>query len=359
MAEYGDTLLLSTSGGLVFFDKTSQQVVNVLNTVSNPALPCQGLGSIAVDRSRKWCYVALQEEEGFVRLDVEANTVTHFNKWNLPELPSDAIQAMRVDAQGDLWIGSADQGLWVGVPGLSFSASFTSELPEQAIVDIAFAPDGATWVATKNSTAKIVGGALTEVYLPTDSPLPPAPVPGINAVMADESGLWVGAKNGLHRLQDGEWQTFDADDFGGSSSVVTSIAAGQNGRVFVGLQLNSRMLVYDGEAWDAIDCLGSPYGEVGQIMRLVKDEARLWAGCAYGLYAWDETLGCQSIPTASFPIFRNRIENLLISSNAVYAIYQLKQGSGSPSPNSRWRETPSLTFTKRLAIARPSTKARW
>lgn len=309
MAEYGDTIIMCTTGGLVYFDKNNQEVVNVLNT-ANSDLPCQDLGSIAIDHANKWAYVALEPDQGFIRVDLTNNSITHFTTWTLPELLSNKINVLRVDKRGNLWVGTKDKGVWVGKPGVSFQGIYHNELLQKEIIDIDFSSDSLIWIAMRNSLAKIENDLVTTIYSSTDSPLPAGPSPGLNTIMADEDGVWIGAVNGLHKLDAGSWEAFNFEDYDFSSNYVVDIAKRDNGNIIFGVSINSNFIEYDGSSFNRPNCLYA--AGAGSIKRFILDNNQVWIGCENGLYTWNEQDACQNHPTAGLPIDRNAIDEIFI-----------------------------------------------
>lgn len=316
MADYGDKLVLATTGGLVIYDKNSQQVEDVFNTSTHPALPCQSLGSVAVDTENNWIYAAIAPDQGFIKLDLNDRTITHFTTWTLPELLSNEITIFRLDPAGNLWVGTADQGIWVGKPGISFHGLFFNELPDKRIVDIDFSSETKTWIAMETALAKVENGVIGQIYDQEDIPNLNNSTLSIKTIMADGQKLWVGTGKGLYLMENDSWDLFNTEDYNYNSEYIKDIDKTEDGMIIFALATNSTLIKYDGITFNVIRCLYDA-GTTGarSIRRMLVDYDRILLGCERGLFSWDELHECQQLETGVFPVSSNEIDNILLRNN--------------------------------------------
>lgn len=134
-------------------------------------------------------YLWFGTEEGLVRYDGVAFKV--FDKGNTPVLRNNSINALLVDRQGTLWVGTNSAG-GGGLYHLT--------------------PTGFEFVSQKQA----------------------ARGPNITCLLEDREGsLWEGSWTGLHRLAKGVWSAFRVSD-GLPSERITAVCQDRSGRLFAG-----------------------------------------------------------------------------------------------------------------------------
>lgn len=336
-AQYKDKLIVSTTGGLLIYDKNTGNVVKRISPV-NSALPCIETGSIAVDSARGWAYVAVKNKNGLVKIDLATYEMTHFTTWNLPELLSDDISVMKTGPDGDLWIGTANLGIWKGVPGVSFNQIYTSAqgLPNTSIVDIDFGGKGETWVAMPFHVAKIEKNTVTAVYSSANSPLASGPANSVNTLYIDNETLWVGTSNkGLLKLEKGAWTSYNTASNNLPSNYITTIRKGNNGKLYFGLYLNSYLMEYDGNSFKTYSNLYSliPYPE--RVIKVMPEGTGLWLVCRHGMYFWNGTNEWRPANLSEVPIDGNELRDVLVKKDdTVYlahknSVVKIKNGQAT------------------------------
>jgi ligand-binding sensor domain-containing protein/signal transduction histidine kinase/CheY-like chemotaxis protein len=215
-------------------------------------------------------YLWLGTWEGLVRFDGVRFTV--FDRRTTPELRGPSVQALAEDAAGVLWVGT-EQGLvayengrfrrlpgegelaqhqvkalvpgegalWMGttaglvrVPlsGEGPWRRYTSEdgLPGKMVLSLAFDRGGTLWVGTPLGLARMVGGKLRALPLPSVGPV------RVSALREGRDGtLWVGTSAGLFGLKDGKVTRYGTRD-GLPHEAVTALWEDAHGNLWVGME---------------------------------------------------------------------------------------------------------------------------
>lgn len=151
-------------------------------------------------------------------------------------LPSGQIRAIVEDREGYLWLGTA-AGL-VKFDGSQFSRfrarPGSPTLPEAQVAALHVARDGSLWVGFggSGSISRVVQGRVLNY---TSAELPK----GIRAILEDRAGtLWVGAHDGLWRLEaGGHWERLGTRQ-GLPAESVNSLLPDRRGRLWVGTSTN-------------------------------------------------------------------------------------------------------------------------
>jgi len=235
----------------------------------------------------------------------------------------DRINALHVDAAGDLWIGGTkglvwydgqtvrrytttdglvddevitifanrDGHLWLGTPrGVSrFDRDpfvhFTRRngLPNEAVWDVVEDTQSRIWFATHGGGLVRYDGGVTTTFTTTDS----LPDDYIHALCPSRTGaLWIGSHHGLSRYHedaDTLFTTFTEAD-GLSADMVNTLAEDRDGILWIGTTLG--LSRYDGQTFTAF---GTKDGlPDNRILRLWPDaDGSLWIGTTLGLSRYD------------------------------------------------------------------------
>ncbi len=212
--------------------------------------------------------------EGVHRYD--GNTWTHYTTANMPELPSNLVDAVIINRDGARWFGTANGvvrwrpdgapsrmhagelpagrvksmaadasgRVWLGIYGCRITCSgglariddkgtasesddsvrvFYAQsdgLPDDNVNAIAPGADGAMWLATGGGLTRVP--AADTVAAPLIAPGPPSNQ--INALLRDsQARLWVGTDKGLGLFQNGQWTVFNRASVGFPSEQIHAI----------------------------------------------------------------------------------------------------------------------------------------
>ena len=204
-------------------------------------------------------------------------------------LPHNVVRAVFEDRDGHIWLGTAvgvsryDGALW---------QHFTPAdgLPHGSVWTLAQDRVGRVWMGSSQSGAASFDGTVWRAH-GIDEGLPPRGSSRqpwdvySRVIFADTSGrLWFGTLNGVSRLDDDTWMTFDRSD-GLGDNFVWCVAEDLRGHIWVGTATGASR--YDGQAWSHYTPEdGMARGMVRTI--LVDGEGQVWFGSdGYGVTVFD------------------------------------------------------------------------
>lgn len=147
------------------------------------------------------------------------------------ELASDAVNALALDAQGRVWIGTQD-GLTIyeGGEGTALQAPDSSLLDDQ-VTALELDAAGRMWVGTEAGVGVVEDGDWSR-YTAAEMGLPAA---GVRALAAGRDGrMWVGTRTGAALWDGSEWQAFSPKEADLTSETVLALALDEMGRVWMG-----------------------------------------------------------------------------------------------------------------------------
>ncbi len=251
----------------------------------------------------------------------------------LEGLPHPSIRSLMQDRKGHIWIGTEGGLACMFEDQILCTFKKQDGLPDNAINSVAQDSSGTVWVATAagvaiwresfpgaqeagpepfqrvfseaNDSAPMVAQALAvtsqnEIWIGTTAGLyylsspqsiekkPDLKLQGeVRALLPTREGvLWAGTATGLHRVKDGQVQTFRTAE-GMRDQEVFSLAQDQRGDLWIGTR--TCLMKYDGRRFTAYDTRhGLPNAYVRSL--LVDYEDNLWIGTVGGgvgkIYGW-------------------------------------------------------------------------
>lgn len=179
------------------------------------------------------------------------------------------VMALATDREGGIWVGTISGGLYrLSTPGY-VRINQLEGLPFKTVWAVANALDGGVWVAGDRSVVKINDGVISPEIAPdqlADSV--------IMTVFEDrQTGLWVGTRSGLFRI----------DDAGRSTRIhnqgTASVFRNSSGDLLAGTL--SGVLAIDGDATSALQTEGPA---VTRIRTMAETEGSLLVGSSIGAY---------------------------------------------------------------------------
>lgn len=232
----GDNLWLGGNGGLVKFNKTTEEFTYY--TKGNANLPGNNIRAVDID-SLGYIWIGTQQN-GIGRFDGYNCRV--FNQGN-SLLPNDQLNtSIKVDLYGNIWIGSAGSLI---------------KVDKNKIEDY-------NWIIYRNENIL-------------------SPYPAIFDIeFADNDAVWIGAHWGLSRLQNDSIQT-NYDDF---REVTQAVKIDFNNDLWIGTQY-SGIYKYNGLNWMNYNTTNSELPSNGIYNLTLDNNGTLWAATGGGLAKFD------------------------------------------------------------------------
>jgi sugar lactone lactonase YvrE len=125
-------------------------------------------------------------------------------------LPSNYVNAIAIDGQGNKWIGTWDGGLakFDGVNWTVYNTS-NSGLPDNYVFAIAIDGQGNKWIGTNSGLVKF-DGVNWSLYNTSNSKLPSN---FVYAIAIDEQGnKWIGTNRGLTKFDGANWTIYNTSN---------------------------------------------------------------------------------------------------------------------------------------------------
>ncbi len=206
------------------------------------------------------------------------------------------------DAQGRVWIGTEDAGLWRYDPAAPLNADYlhfaAADGPgDDTIYALVCDKAGRLWAGTLNHGVAVFNGAHWASYAPPYGPL------GCRvfalAVSPTTGGVWMATEAGLARYEQGQWTDYTRGD-GLPSDSATSLAFAASGTLYVGTQCDGIAIgsPRDGfRRWRVVSGPASPprtlrgRGLPSAMINClhVTPEGTVWAGTTAGLARSSDT----------------------------------------------------------------------
>lgn len=201
----------------------------------NGFLPSDWVQKVLCDaRGNVWAATA----EGLLRLQKNADGGWTKKSFSTREgLPANAISALAMDARGRLWAGS-NNGALVCIANDVIEAKYGARdgLPGVQITGLALDAEGHCWVAFKGAGLYVGKHKFTPAAAPRA-----LHSQNLYLLASDRLGnLWIGAENGVERLNIGGGRILGMEHFGkneGFSGIETcqdAVLAGANGELWFG-----------------------------------------------------------------------------------------------------------------------------
>lgn len=123
-------------------------------------------------------------------------------------LSSDAVEVIKTDEMGTIWIGTYDAGVTVydGQTWKIYNKD-NSPLPGNVILTLAIDNDNNKWIGTNNGLVKISDNGWT-IYDNLTSPMTDDDIWAMD--IANDGSIWLGCVTGSYRLKDAEWTDYSA-----------------------------------------------------------------------------------------------------------------------------------------------------
>ncbi len=221
-----------------------------------------------------------QSPEGAIYLGTEHGVYRglggHFAKLTA-DFPDEAITSLRVDAKGQVWIGTVNQGL-LRYSGRGLETVDTSlGLPNNRVASLFIDREGNIWTGTNAGLVRFADTPFItydrQLGLSDDY---------VRAVLQTRDGaMLIGTSRGLDRWQN-EKIAHIGTEAGLTGDAILSLAEDRDGSLWIGLYSKGLIHWKDNRILSQQTVLGSlPASQVRAL--LVDDDGSLWVGAARGL----------------------------------------------------------------------------
>ena len=202
-------------------------------------------------------------------------------------LPGRRVQALAVDAQGDMWFGTESgaavlrEGRFTPVsPPAGSGREGPTGIGEQrggGVTAIAHGPDGSVWFGTGRDIVRYDGERFTSIAHPL-----PGPNRAVRALTVDAHGrVWAAMGDGGVVCIDGDTPQAYTSQSGLAHDVVRAIAQDDRGHLWFGTAGGS-ISRYDGRSWQTLTAADGLTG--GQVYALLATpDGSMWIGSLKGL----------------------------------------------------------------------------
>jgi len=249
------------------------------------ALPSPVVNAVAIDgQGNVW----IGSEGGLSKFDGE-NWITYTTANG--GIPSDRVKSVAIDAQGNKWIGTEpywNGSTYVGgavakFDGTNWTVYNTSNsgLPTNYVWSIAIDASGNKWIGTYGGGLAKFDGTKWTVYNTSNSGLPSNYV---WSIAIDASGnKWIGTYGGgLAKFDGAKWTVYNASNSGLPGNGVYSVAIDASGNKWIGTWGGLACLRQDGVSWTVYNTSNSglPNGNVYSIA--IDPSGNKWIGTLGG-----------------------------------------------------------------------------
>ena len=193
-------------------------------------------------------------------------------------LPSDDLNALHVEPEGRVWIGTRGAGVAVYEDG-RFSRMTTAEgLPSDDVTALYEDAEGNLWVGTRDGgLARRSRNGRLDTFTVADG----LSGNGINVLCQDRAGsLWIGtARNGLNRFREGRFEHFTSDD-GLGSDVIHALFQDREGSLWIGAEGGGLERLWNGKFTPYTTKEGFPTDAAYAVYEAA--DGAIWAGSQGG-----------------------------------------------------------------------------
>ena len=211
-------------------------------------------------------------------------------------LPSNNVNVICVDDNGEIWIGTEDAGVakFDGTIWAVYNTS-NSPLPENNVYSIAFDKNGNTWFGTHSKGVARLNNTVWEVYNTQNSSLPND---SVYAIAIDSSrDIWFGTSGGGAAKFDGTiWTVYDFQN-SGLPQWINCIATESSGTMWATTWGNGAYALYNNDTtWTSY--VEASSGLPDNVVNFVYGSVRTAAALPDSM---EQTGLCMICPTPIFP----------------------------------------------------------
>jgi sugar lactone lactonase YvrE len=203
----------------------------------------------------------------------------HVNSHN-SGLISDFVQAVAIDTNGRLWIGTRQGLATFDGQAWTYHTAEQGDLPSNDVRALALSADGSLWVGTDRGVSVFDGSRwrLFQAEIPGGGP-----VGDIHAMaIAPDGRVWIGTTHGLGLFDGYSWTAYRSSDSGLPSDLVLAVAVDHRGRVWAGTDHGAGVLDPQTETWQRYDLSTSGLQWPAVSTIAVAPDGRVWLGTLGG-----------------------------------------------------------------------------
>jgi ligand-binding sensor domain-containing protein len=236
---------VGTGDGLGLFDGKTWSVV----TAEKTDLPYDAIHALAVNaQGDLWIGTGEFYGDGGGGL---AKLKKQFFQWMLyttenSEVPGDQILELAVDPQGNLWVGTVENNGVAMFDGETWTVytSKNSDLPRGSIAAIACDAQGTIWIGADGGGVAHFDGTAWTGYTTRNSELPNN---NVHALALDAQGiLWVGTEQGLARFNGDTWNVYTPDNSGLPHQWIWTLTPDIQGNLWIGTMVGGVAVYREG-----------------------------------------------------------------------------------------------------------------
>lgn len=208
-------------------------------------------------------------------------------------LPSNAIRALAVDKQEQMWAGTEN-----GAAVLRDSQWVTYTMANSGLVSnmvnaIAVDDLGRVWFGT-DAGISVKDGEEWSTYDTTHSGLIDnhvlciAPVPNVTDIVTTTQAVWFGTEHGVSLFDGSRWSNYTIENSGLAGNRVLAISLDQQRHVWFGTW--GGLSTFDGHSWIMYtqENSGLVFGTVSSVA--IDSQGRVWCGTLDGVSLWDGSI---------------------------------------------------------------------
>lgn len=285
-AEYKNILWIGTHGGLVKYDRSTENTI--FFNRANSDLPDNQINALAVDSAGILWIGA--EVKGLISYD---GTIWKVFDTNTTPLLYNTINHVAIDAKNRVWVGTGYNDFWGSHASLALYSGGTnweiysvsnSKLPSEYITALVASTSGDMWIGT----VKGLVHADDTVWTPYTSTGSGIPSNYISALSIDKAGkLWVGLfRKGVACLSDTTWSYYNQANSSLPDDWVISLECDTAGSVWIGTE-RSGVAQVTGNKWTVYDSSNTilPHNYIPEL--LCDNSGLTWVGTKKGLFTYN------------------------------------------------------------------------
>lgn len=208
-------------------------------------------------------------EGGLVKMDSDFNIIGYYSELN-SELPHFYCQALAIDINDHVWVGSAG-GVLAEFDG---NETWTTYSPYYDVTGIEINSQNHVWFHSWNSGIAYYDRTNFHWYNTQNSEIPSDDTYDLE--IQDDSIIWIATwDSGLVRFCNGDFSIFDTLNSNIASNKIYSIEIDTNNNI-VYCGTDKGISIFDGNNWQKLECVNEKYTQYKYKPLLVDSDNYLW-----------------------------------------------------------------------------------